>query len=201
MGERIDVWFPKSVYVVDEFKNNLISDLEKEIKGLSIPVSKSSTLFVRSSHTTNRKLHHRKVFKELSDNILLHVRQYATSLGYSENFTNRCHMHDMWYNISGKGDFIFPHSHPGSFFSGVFYVKVSPDNKIFFYDKLDMSVELPDTPNNLSFSNVYYNCIPSRLLIFKSDFVHGVPIQETEGEKIAISFNVLFYPIIESDLD
>ena len=197
MSQRIDSWFPKSVYVVDEFKKDLIFNLEKEIKKLLIPISKSSTLFVSSTHTTNRKLHHKEVFKELSDNILLHVRQYATSLGYSENFTNRCHMHDMWYNISEKGDFIFPHSHPGSFFSGVFYVKVSPDNKIFFYDKLDIHAEMPDTPNSLSFSNVYYNCIPSRLLIFKSDFVHGVPVQETEGEKIAISFNVLFYPINE----
>ena len=88
MSGKIDAWFPKSVYVVDEFKKDLIFNLEKEIKKLLIPISKSSTLFVSSTHTTNRKLHHKEVFKELSDNILLHVRQYATSLGYSENFTN-----------------------------------------------------------------------------------------------------------------
>lgn len=196
MNARIETWFPKSIYIVDEFREDLISDLEKEIRSLSVPMSKNSTLFVQSSHTTDRKLHNRKIFKDLSGSILSHVKQYAISLGYCEGFANRCYMADMWYNISGKGDYIFPHSHPGAFFSGAFYIKTASDNKIMFYDKLDKYVELPSNPNQLSFSNTFYDCIPSRLLIFRSDFVHGVPLQQTEGEKIVISFNVIYVPVV-----
>lgn len=196
MEVRIETWFPKSIYIADKFREDLISDLEKEIRSSSIETSKNRTLSVESTHTTDRKLHHKKIFKELSDDILQHVKQYAISLGYCQEFADRCYMADMWYNVSKKGDYIFPHSHPGAFFSGAFYIKTAPDNTIMFYDNLDKYVELPHNPNEISYSNAAYDCIPSRLLIFRSNFVHGVPLQESEGEKIVISFNVIYVPVV-----
>jgi uncharacterized protein (TIGR02466 family) len=199
MNARIETWFPKSVYVAEDVRKDLLSPLSEEIRSLSVSenTSKNSSLFVQSSHTTNRKLHTtNKLFKTLSHDIMNHVGHYASSLGYCDAFINQCHMADMWYNISGKGDFIFPHSHPGAFFSGAYYVNSSPGNQIKFYDRLDQYVELAHNPNPLSFVNANYDCIPGRLLIFKSDFVHGVPVQEFEGEKIVISFNVLYVNVL-----
>ena len=199
MTNRIETWFPKSVYIAEDVRKDLLSPLSEEIRSLSVSedTSKNTSLFVQSSHRTNRKLHKKEgLFKELSEDIMKHVKQYASALGYCDGFVNQCHMADMWYNISGKGDFIFPHSHPGSFFSGAYYVNASSGNQIKFYDRLDQYVELAHNPNQLSFANANYDCIPGRLLVFKSDFVHGVPVQEFEGEKIVISFNVIYMNVV-----
>lgn len=200
MQVKIETWFPKSLYIVDDLNQDLILPLEESIKSLlcTQPTARNGSLNVSSSHRTNRKLHLEDgVFKILSKEILLHVKEYARQLGYSENFTDRCFMADMWYNVSGQGDYIFPHSHPGSFFSGAFYVKSIPENKILFYDALDQYVELPSKPNQLSFVNATYDCTPNRLIIFRSNFLHGVPAQMGEGEKIVISFNVVYAPEFE----
>lgn len=195
MNAKIETWFPKSIYIAEDVRKDLLSPLTDDIRSLSVSAdtSKNTSLYVKSSHRTNRKLHlQRELFKDLSEDIMEHVKQYASALGYCEEFIAQCQMGDMWYNISGKGDFIFPHSHPGAFFSGAYYVNASPGNQIKFYDRLDQYVELPQNPNQLSYANALYDCIPGRLLVFKSDLVHGVPVQEFEGEKIVVSFNVVY---------
>ena len=197
MQKRIETWFPKSVYINDEFQKDLLPSLEDGIRSLFDvqPTASNNSLNVKSSHTTNRKIHTVDgVFKTLSQEIMKEVGAYANSLGYHPEFFKRCRMADMWYNISDKGDYIFPHTHPGSFFSGAFYIKCDAYNEITFYDGLNQFAELPSNPNELSYATASYQCIPSRLLIFKSDFVHGVKAQEGIGEKIVISFNVIYSP-------
>jgi len=194
MNGKIETWFPKSVYIAEGVRCDLLTLLENEIESLCLsePTTRNTSQYVHTSARTHNILHlERPSFQELSEDIMKHVKHYASSLGYDDQFISQLRVGKMWYNISYKGDFIFPHSHPGSFFSGAYYVKANPGNQIVFYDRLDHYAEQPMIPNHLSYNDATYDCVPGRLLVFRSDFVHGVPVQDFEGEKITISFNVI----------
>ena len=49
----------------------------------------------------------------------------------------------------------------------------------------------PQQYNSLNYKYCEYDCIQNRLLMFKSDFMHGTEAQVTD-EKIVISFNIKF---------
>ena len=78
--------------------------------------------------------------------------------------------------------------HPSSFISGAFYVDCGDKDVIKFYDNPQNMISPSPTPNSYSFEDVAYRCIPARLIMFKSDFMHGCPALVGE-RKIVISFN------------
>ena len=41
-------------------------------------------------------------------------------------------------------------------------------------------------------AEVNINCVPGRLIIFFSNFMHSTPVQKNEGQKIVLSFNSIF---------
>ena len=51
--------------------------------------------------------------------------------------------------------------------------------------------EPPKYNNPLNWSTTNYPCVPARLLMFRSNMIHGTTRQEEEGEKIVISFNIV----------
>ena len=75
--------------------------------------------------------------------------------------------------------------------SGAYYVKTIEENSITFYDQINPSFEPPKYNNPLNWSTTNYACVPARLLMFRSNFIHGTSRQEGEGEKIVISFNIV----------
>jgi uncharacterized protein (TIGR02466 family) len=186
---RIETWFPKLIYLVDGICTDEIPAYEKEIKKNKIETKRTQVLNVDSTHTKFRNLHKIKTFKNLSHQIETNAKTFLSYMGYSEDYTRKCHITDMWYNISNKEDYLFPHTHPGSILAGVFYVKTVDDNKIIFYDG-NNNYEPPENITNLSMTTCEYQCIPGRLLLFRSDLSHATPKQDVDGEKIAISFNI-----------
>jgi uncharacterized protein (TIGR02466 family) len=151
-------------------------------------------LSVKSTHKTYDKLHQEPVFAEFVDEIYKTSTGYLKTLGYSDSFIQKLTIGNMWSNISHANDYIFPHVHKASVLSGAFYVKSYTGSKIIFFNNInDSSTPVPDNENQLSYETCKYDCNPGRLLIFKSDFLHGTPLQ-TEGEKIVISFNIGLYP-------
>jgi uncharacterized protein (TIGR02466 family) len=148
-------------------------------------------LSVDSTHASGDKLHTDPEFKDLVDVIFKNAEIFLKELGYSEEFIKRIKIGNMWANVSGPGDFLYPHIHPNSLLSGAFYVKKAEDSKIkFFSDILTSMIPEPSTINQLNYKFCEYTCDPGRLLIFKSDFLHGTG-KQSEGEKIVISFNIL----------
>jgi len=97
----------------------------------------------------------------------------------------------MWFNISDKNDFIFPHHHGFCLVSGVYYVKAPKDSTITFYNNtyfFPNHIEI-HTNNMYNSQDVNFNCVAGNLFLFKGDTLHGNKLQP-EGEKIAISFNL-----------
>lgn len=190
---QIDKWFPDTIYVTKDVCNYLLPSLEKSAKRIAEEKGtiKSPSLWVNSTHRTAsfeiKKIH---PFDILADYIKYHANNYLQELGYHNK---KLHIINMWFNISDEGDFNFPHSHPGSFISGVFYIKSPPNTLIQFYDTNRMIGNIwpaDDTNNYLSYDLVRYECATGSLMLWMSNFVHGNPRQMVEGEKIAVSFNI-----------
>lgn len=182
--------FPKVVY---HAKNILCEKLDffiDTISSLNVKTSKNTVLSVDSSHETFSDLHKLPEFKDLVDTIMLHTKKYGKLLGYSDHQLDTLLMVNMWFNKSDQGDFNFPHTHMGSLFSGAFYLKTNPENRLMFQNYNDSLLQ-PANPTELSYYTNWIQCKAGELMIFKSDTVHSTPRQKEVGEKIVISFNIV----------
>lgn len=187
---RIETWFPKSIYIVDNVCVNLLKNLKAQIQNNDIQTKRSQTLNVDSTHLVNNLLHKTEVFCDLKNSIEYHARLFLEYMGYNSEYVSKCDVVNMWYNISNKNDFLFPHTHPGSILAGAYYVESIEENNIIFYDDMTSSYEPPTNITNLSMTTCNYPCVPGRLLLFRSNLLHGTPKQINEGQKIVISFNI-----------
>lgn len=183
--------FPQSIYVEDNVCMNLLPKMEEEIKKMTDQTKRSAVLNTDSSHLVNRKIFLNAPFSFLGEEIIKHCKEYMKAYGYSEHAVKGLMLLDMWFNISDKGDFNFPHIHPGSFLSGAYYVKTTPENHLIFSEDKKNIYEEPERFNELSAPFFPLPCVPGRLVIFHGDMRHGTPAQQKEGEKIVISFNTV----------
>ena len=87
-----------------------------------------------------------------------------------------------WYNISGKGDWNTPHTHPRSDYALVFYVTDS-DGLLRFMNPQQMRLEVHDAYRSL-------NAKRGDIIIFPSDLIHYVMPNPREEDRISISMNL-----------
>jgi uncharacterized protein (TIGR02466 family) len=185
----IEEIFPCPIYIVDNCCDYLLEDLgeacRKEIDEYSL---KTNEFFLSSTHTR---------FKELNYYPFQNLKQYITQ--HSLVFLEKQGMDiknielniGMWCNLSENGSFLFPHTHPGSILSGVFYVKTSDQDILVFYDSRKLFNNLlASNTTRISANKVEYKCNPGTLLMWNSDLLHGNPRRDSHEEKIAISFNI-----------
>ena len=134
------------------------------------------------------------IIVEFKKNILEHINNYSKQF----NFNKKLKIENSWININSYKDSNQQHTHPHSFFSGVFYIKapkesgtitfINPaknlmewvfDGKITDYNKLNSSIWSFEPEENV-------------LFIFPSFLEHKVEPNMNETEKrISISFNTV----------
>tara|TARA_B000000609_G_C24067293_1_gene290059 strand:- start:31 stop:687 length:657 start_codon:yes stop_codon:yes gene_type:complete len=107
-----------------------------------------------------------------------------------------------WINISPPGCYgHHEHSHPNSFISGVFYIKVNDnDNIIFkneFVSKRDIRVESQNY-NIFNTGQLFYPVKKAELILFPSNLVHQVDPIDGGSDRISLSFNVFPFGSIGS---
>lgn len=147
-------------------------------------------LNVKSTHRTVTNLHEYEDFQHLVSVIERYVVEFGNFLGYDIETCFRMRILNMWVNINKQGGYNFPHIHSGSILSGVFYVKSPSKNKIIFFDNYS-NTEIGINSHGEGYDTKSFDCIPGRLLMFKSDLIHGNTPQIDTEEKIAISFNIV----------
>jgi len=102
---------------------------------------------------------------------------------------------EAWININQKGHFNYSHDHPGSLFSGVYYVKGGAD-------KGELELKTPIAAHTYTISGDIvgsFNAftghamvippVTGDLLIFPSWLLHRVKMSQSEEERISIAFN------------
>ena len=113
---------------------------------------------------------------------------------------------DFWININGKGGSNVPHTHPGAKYSGVFYIKVPKEMKggnLFFLR--DYNETYLTSQENMGFFKQEYNLLPNDLpkipvkplekllIVFPSWLHHSVEFNDTDEERISLSFNYILF--------
>lgn len=186
----IETWFPKTLYICNGLHMEQLSVYKKEILRLIKNKSiRTETKYVDTTHgVIENNLVNNIIFDELKQTILFHSSQYLEILGYDVPIN----IQNMWANLSKKGDYLFPHNHPNSLLSGAFYVSVTNKKDVIkFYNNInDMSLPITeDKFNEFNFQTCTHQCVAGKLIIFKSDFLHGCPALQGD-EKIVISFNI-----------
>ena len=137
---------------------------------------------------------------ELHDRIMQQAYACADEFGFKD-YT--LHMLNLWININKKGDSNVTHTHPGSIFSGVYYLSL-PDccygNFTLQRSPTDQHLreswgcsENFDRYNELIMDE--YDIYPEedRLVIFPSWIPHRVSASQGDGERISISFNIMAF--------
>ena len=183
---RIDTWFPKSIYVVENFNIGNIRLYEKEIKKLKSNKKRNDYIQVDSSHQID-SLHKKEIFINLFNDIKKHILTFLKNLGYDDSTLLKMDFNESWYNISKPGDYLIKHIHPNSIISGAYYLKSNKNDFITFFDNDNMILS-PINYNELSYEYCSYECTPGKLLLFKSNLNHSTN-KQIGKEKIVISFN------------
>ena len=129
-------------------------------------------------------------FNSLVDGIIEATTQVLKKLEYSYD---KIEITNMWANEMKSGDVHPPHTHSNNFLSGVYYLNSDAETGIIFQDPrpaADVLVPRKKTKTNENSNLLSYISKTNRLIIFPSWLLHWVPINESNRNRISISFNV-----------
>ena len=186
--------FPKPLLVVDDVCLDHLDTFEYIIKDIIKTVGSKSTGFqyVDSTHQTFDNLYDVQQFQPLVKEIQNFSYIFLEQLGFSSDEISKMTLKNMWGNISTEGNYLFPHIHSNSIISGAFYVKASNTDYIQFYNDITDTSYLPATSTAYTKRINEQQCVSGRLLLFRSNLLHGTTVKKDTSEKIVVSFNVGF---------
>jgi len=147
-----------------------------------------------TSYASLPRLHRMSsVFATLERKLLVHVCRFARLLDLDLR-GRKVFMTDCWVNIMPEGASHSLHLHPMSFVSGTYYVRTPPGcAQLKFEDpRLDRFMAAPPRRANARACNRQFVAYPSKaghLTLFESWLRHQVSTNQTEQERISISFN------------
>jgi len=131
---------------------------------------------------------------ELAQVILRMMAQATKGVAPDANFANVELLADGWINVNPRGGYNAPHDHLGSFWSGVYYVKVPPNPEgqagaiEFLAPHKPMPsggfIEAPATAQK-----VIIRPEAGQVLIFPSYLVHWVHPNDSDEDRVTIAFN------------
>ena len=201
----IDAWFPTLVFYSDLNCMDKISECKqialeifKEIEHDPHPFGESK-LKTSFWHKQYGHLYNDERFSQLALTIKQQATVFCDALGYSSLNINQLFFTNMWINVIGPHDYHAQHTHNTigrAAISGVFYVDAPAGSKISFgspfRDTHEPVKPWVDTPAN--FSKVDYDCVPGRIVMFKSNVYHGYDSHGQDYDKISIPFNLAIQP-------
>lgn len=132
-------------------------------------------------------------FKELEDMIRPHLVKYISDLEYDID-PDSLEMSNCWANIMPQGTHHSGHIHPLSVISGTYYLQMPEDSSAIKFEdpRLPMLMNTPSKieeakPEHQSFVSV--KAKDGDLVLFESYLRHEVPANQSEDDRISISFN------------
>ena len=189
----IETLFPTLMYreILSGYNNNLISNYCEEIKNKH-PATHKWRCNTYSSMNTGYEMLKDEYFISLITTVANRVGQFAQSYGMGDCDV---HVEDSWINIAQQGAYQEYHLHESNHFSAVYYVK-TPENcgDICFRSheaNHDMFPLITKEYNENNFKTMTYKAIESTLLIFRSNLLHMVEMNNSTENRISISMNFI----------
>jgi uncharacterized protein (TIGR02466 family) len=106
-----------------------------------------------------------------------------------------------WANRNPKGSKHHEHVHPNSIISGVMYFQINEKlPPISFSKERQDGVKLnPEKYNHVNSETFMLSCKPGELILFPSSLKHSVPTNQSEEDRISVSFNTFCIDILGSE--
>ena len=191
---KIKALFPKPLMIVDSVCLDQLPLFENTIRDIIQTSGSVATGYqnVESTHSTNHNLYELPEFAPLVTAIQDCAYEFLINLGYPREAISMMRMRNLWANTSTQGSYLFPHIHSNSIISGAYYIKSSMTDFIQFYNDVTETIPGPSTPTDINSRIAEEKCHPGRLILFKSNFLHGTTVKKDIEEKISMSFNIGF---------
>ena len=134
-------------------------------------------------------------FKQF-ENIIIPV---ISELVDEYKLTSQADIVQMWINVNGANSYNVSHRHPGADFSGVLWIKQTPKQGRFIFDNIDVGYRDATILYNIDSKYLeekrmlpewYPSYKNGTVMIFPAMFSHRVEINETQEDRISISFNI-----------
>jgi uncharacterized protein (TIGR02466 family) len=107
-----------------------------------------------------------------------------------------------WANVLAPGAAHRMHSHPNNFLSGVYYLRVAPGSgRINFHDPRSQAGVIRPPVTELTAENTDQVVVAvgeGSLLLFPAFLQHSVDANASDGERISVSFNLMFPDFTEN---
>jgi uncharacterized protein (TIGR02466 family) len=172
--------------------------LLKEI-GKRLPTEGGMVKSNRKGWHSERDLFERKepAHAALAQLILRMMAQATKEVAPASDFSGLELLADGWINVNPPGGYNAPHDHIGSFWSGVYYVKVPTDTQGQGGAIEFLSPHKPMPSGGIFVAPVTAQKITvhpkaGEVLIFPSHLVHWVHPNDSEEERITVAFNGQF---------
>ncbi len=191
--------FPTFVWNIQLRTENSRSVNAKILKVLDEMRGDLPTLAAGQAWQSTKELHELDAFRDLVIYVHGAVRRVLEFLriGYEEFLITGC-----WANISAKGASHGVHNHPNNFLSGVYYVQTQPGaDTVSFHDPRIQTAIIRPPVTELTAENTDQVVVGVRngtLLMFPSYLQHSVSPNESEEERVSVSFNVMFSSFTEN---
>ena len=140
-------------------------------------------------------------FLEKEDNIIRSTLLGGIGDYYASNQFFECNINldSLWININGKGHYNTLHHHPSCDLSGVFWIKTPVDCGSLVFNSPHDFVQAKELTFYTSqvqeewkqFESYYFPSIAGRVMIFPSFLLHQVRPNESNEDRISVSFNLL----------
>lgn len=190
--------FPTSVFIKDNILSNELEIYKKNILDY-FEINKSEKSFSESNLTNNSyfntdNIFRKTIFKNLMNEIYNNCVYFSKQLGFSDKQIYNYNIQNIWANLIKKHDYHVFHTHAdkgSALISGVFYV-TAPENAVLNFKNLYSNCytpEYPENQNDLNFYEYEYDCLPGRMILFRSHTLHGYNPHLSNKDKISIAFN------------
>jgi len=138
-------------------------------------------------------MHTKPEYKPLVDQLFLAMKEI-----WKEEWLDRePRLGNMWANINYKDGYNKPHVHPNTLFSGVYYIKTSPNcGKLVCIDprpgiQTVMPTRVKGKPPKDLWREVHLDPIEGRIIIFPAWLWHSVEPNQSNDIRISVSFNFI----------
>jgi len=189
---NLDYYFPTPIWWEDT--NIDVKPIEEWCYSLRDQDSTGRNLFNRGGWQS-QEISLNEEIPELVSFIMKQAGRTLDDYGY-EPARTKIFFGNSWVNINKGKDTNQIHLHHGSFLSGVFYVKTTPQSgKIFFYRNFDQNyittsfAKIKDY-TAISSGTVWYPPKDGRLIMFPANLLHAVDESTDEEDRISIAFNI-----------
>lgn len=130
----------------------------------------------------------------------LRILQMCQRIAESQHFLPNCVLqHQAWVNISPPGASNKLHYHANCHFSGVYYVSLkAPECGSIYFRDPRVASRMFTSPvtrqTDFTAEEVRMRAEEGRIYIFPGWLEHGVEVNESDQDRVSISFNVLAIP-------